>query len=304
LVDFFILKTKMAIGFWPIGLFVIGISYLAFNYDVGKYFCHHSSTISNPTNSIISPILATNISITGLCPVSSIVRMSYAQVIPGKEQAFEYRLSETKLIEHARNFPGNVYYFLLHDNGNKSLYRFVESWANISVLYTWLAAYPKIVFDNKTNNLLIGGGLSFATPYGYTQLEDCNNQGYGIGSVRFKVNCSCNHVWKTMNDINNCQWIYSCKNVQVINSTKRILIFDSRNLNQDILQNNNNTYTYSYRLDDVYEGTTQLTNDTLKSCMMDYTFNASKSYRLTVDQTYDEIYNKRTPHIQNFFNCG
>jgi len=294
----------MAVGFLPIALFVVGISYLAFNYDVGKYFCSHNSNVSNSTNSILLPHLTTNISMTGLCPVSTIVGMSYAQVISGKEQAFEYRISETKLVEHARKFPGNVYYYFLHDNGNKSLYRFVESWANTSALYSWLAAYPKIVFDNKTNNLLVGGSLTFATAYGYTQLEDCNTQGNGIGSARVKLNCSCNHIWKIISDINQYEWIYSCTNIKVINSTKRVLIFDTSNFNQNILQTNSNTYTYSYSIENEYEGTAQLTNDTLKSCILDYNFNVSKSGSLTVDQIYDHIYNKRLPHVQNYFNCA
>ena len=69
-------------------------------------------------------------------PDGIITGTSVATVKEGSSYAFEDLVANSKLVEHARAFEGNVHYELVKSAQGSNDYRFIEKWSSLCLLYT------------------------------------------------------------------------------------------------------------------------------------------------------------------------
>ena len=235
----FIKHPTVRIGFWYIIAIIIGslptaIIPLIIRESNGGYCHNHEMNNNNHIN------MSQNINVSFLCDNYSnydsqfVIGTAIANINPGMSKAFEYFLNDKKLVEIARNYEGNVFYYFTKNIYQENSYLFVEGWTNIDFALKWINS-PEVdtVFNNYTYQMLVDGALEIN---GYQPLETfCGNNSnseyvehganMGLGAIRnvFTSWNGCEDLWRDMSNFSNCDWIYhrdGCNHIEIIDEKK------------------------------------------------------------------------------------
>eukprot|EP01084_Bolivina_argentea_P124677 220930_1 len=164
--------------------------------------------------------------------VSFVIGTSVADVHIGMDKAFEYRISSLNLVNKARAYPGNKFYYFtksLSQNGTFVSYLFHESWESIEAAQNWIHYARNHIFDNYTYSMM--KDHYFTKIAGYKPVSsnvNCDdNKHIGIGSLRhiFTKWNRCTDLWNHITNFENCEWILGCNHTEILDqfSSERML---------------------------------------------------------------------------------
>jgi len=92
---------------------------------------------------------------------------STGYVYPEMGQTFECIINSQNLVENARNYPGNIFYYFTKHMTNPDQYVFVEAWESVEAVQNWIQSkYVRDIFDgDDVKNILINGSLQDINAY-------------------------------------------------------------------------------------------------------------------------------------------
>jgi quinol monooxygenase YgiN/predicted nucleic acid-binding Zn ribbon protein len=160
-----------------------------------------------------------------------IIGTTKAKIYPGMESAFEYYVTSHNLIENARNFEGNVFFYFNKDYNHPSTYHFVEGWKSKEAAQNWIASdYDKAVFNEYTFAMFetqpeINGYFPFRQDY-----NPITSDNIGKAATRHVYTGwnGCEDIGEDSFKLGDCQWMYGCDHIEIINEAKKeqIMVMD------------------------------------------------------------------------------
>jgi len=257
-----------------------------------------------------------------------IIGTARALVHDNMEQSFEYYISSKNLVENARNFEDNIFFYFTKSLYNPNEYFFVEGWKSVDAAKKWInSSYDRSVMNDYLLSMVEDKKLEVS---GYKPLNKINNKnvpnprnikniGYGaIRDVFTLWNNGCDDLWNEMTDISNCKWLAGIDHCIIQNDMERMQYY-SIDLDPihikwnykpfkyeqiDPLDNNNiiKIYNYSYQTTKFERSSDMiLTYNKNKyganSCHVIYTFDTNVDLG-DVDGVYYHFYSRVVPFLQ------
>jgi len=239
-----------------------------------------------------------------------LVGTSTAILFDGMDESFEDYILSKNLIENARNYDGNIFYYFNKHMTNPNQYFFVEGWESIEAVQKWMSTdHVHAAFNNYTYQMLEDGKLDLNAyfPLSRSQAQD-DDKAPGAIKYTFKGFNGCTDIGGDMINFMNCEWILGCKGVKVIDENKgerQLILANGHVLNNKVTYANrqvdgdkiNYTLThYVQELDRSYY--IELVADTVSECRGLFKFNSNIKIE-TIDATYRGFMDDNIPYLQN-----
>lgn len=248
-------------------------------------------------------------------PDGIITGTSVATVKEGSAYAFEDLVANSKLVENARAFEGNVHYELVKSVQGSNDYRFIEKWSSQEALQNWLntGTPAKLFTGEPMKGVLESGALHDLNGYITPTSSSCRS--YDSGRVSFSVNQKCKVVWKDIGNWSNCNWIKGCEYVEVkpnpdgsstpyrelhfengviVGTIQLFIIDEKREMKYEI-----------YKIPEAtagYTGHIKLNDGTRGGCDVEYKFTVPRGKgKMTGAQIYEDFYGSRVPYLKKLY---